>query len=682
MSVQIGSAYGKVIIDSSGVRSGVDGATKSLSQFEKDTKTLTKGIATAFGFVSAEIVAMKKVFEFGREGAQVDQMERSFDTLLETMGLAPDLLEQLQAASKETISDYKLMSSTAILLAGTQGELATALAESTPRLLEMAKAAQKLNPDLGDTTFLYDSLARGIKRASPLILDNLGIIVKLEDAYGKYADSLGKSADQLTVEEQKIALLNEVLEQGDVLIQQAGGSVDSATDSFDRMTTAVTNATDAFKKWAADGLAPAADGITWLLTYQAKVDKALAEANKKLIYSTESYEDYARALIKNAALTRNIDDATLRAAENRIVEGRNVSALAKDYGGLSQEMWAYLRRAKDLESYVDGPLRSALAASERAVEGQTVAVQHAGKAANATREDMAKYSLELGRNAAAAREAEAAQKEMDQAMGDLKTMVGGELGEEFSNFSTTQDELAEKIETLKGKIEALEGKKYLTAAQKEELEEMRGELGELNTAYDENATAHEERTKRIMFDLLMERAAMDGLTSDELKLLSSVAEKWGLIDEDTKTAIGGIDEALNGLANGEPLALAEAKINGLWETVSKLEGDHEITFSTSISGPMPVIPGNGGLGVTNVMMASGGSFVVPPGFPDDSYIMGLTSGEQVDVTPAGGGGNGGGGVTNYITQTLNMSFGAGAGNNLRRDASRAAAITKALIWSD
>ena len=73
----------------------------------------------------------------------------------------------------------KLMSATSTLLAGTSGDLATALGNATPQLLEIAKAANKLNPSLGDTAFLYESIATGVKRASPMILDNLGLTIKI-----------------------------------------------------------------------------------------------------------------------------------------------------------------------------------------------------------------------------------------------------------------------------------------------------------------------------------------------------------------------------------------------------------------------------------------------------------------------------------------------------------------------
>jgi tape measure domain-containing protein len=49
--------------------------------------------------------------------------------------------------------------------------------------------------------------------------------------------------------------------------------------------------------------------------------------------------------------------------------------------------------------------------------------------------------------------------------------------------------------------------------------------------------------------------------------------------------------------------------------------------------PKPKLPSGGGV----AMMAEGGSFTVPPGYPNDSFFMGLTSGERVSVAPAGGG---------------------------------------------
>lgn len=50
-----------------------------------------------------------------------------------------------------------------------------------------------------------------------------------------------------------------------------------------------------------------------------------------------------------------------------------------------------------------------------------------------------------------------------------------------------------------------------------------------------------------------------------------------------------------------------------------------------------VVPGSGDMfaSVMQKGMATGGEFFVPPGYPNDSFIMGLSSGERVQVTPSG-----------------------------------------------
>ena len=138
---------------------------KTLENFKKRTEKSAKpfkDLASGIGnigiqaaMVAAPLVAMgiaaKKAFEFGQRGAEVAQTSESFDLLIEKVGATPNLLEELRAASRGTISDMSLMSSTATLLAGASGDLGTALANSTPKLMEIAKAANKLNPSLGDT---------------------------------------------------------------------------------------------------------------------------------------------------------------------------------------------------------------------------------------------------------------------------------------------------------------------------------------------------------------------------------------------------------------------------------------------------------------------------------------------------------------------------------------------------
>jgi len=253
---------------------------KSLDKAEKSGASLSSmfgKMAVAAGIATGAFLAIKKVMAFGREGALISQTGESFGFLIEKIGAAPDLLDQLSSAARGTISEMDLMSSTATLLAGAGDQLAVKLADATPRLLEIAKAANKLNPALGDTAFLYQSIATGVKRAQPLILDNLGITIKVGDANEKFAKSIGKTVEELTAEEKAMAILQGTLEAGGNLIDQVGGSTDSATDSYDRLGVAFAVSTDAAKVWLNTALVPVVNEMATALEVSNDFRDAIAD---------------------------------------------------------------------------------------------------------------------------------------------------------------------------------------------------------------------------------------------------------------------------------------------------------------------------------------------------------------------------------------------------------------------
>ena len=59
-------------------------------------------------------------------------------------------------------------------------------------LTELAEAARTVSIALGrDVTDSFNRLVRGVTKAEPELLDELGIILRLEEATTKYAASLG-----------------------------------------------------------------------------------------------------------------------------------------------------------------------------------------------------------------------------------------------------------------------------------------------------------------------------------------------------------------------------------------------------------------------------------------------------------------------------------------------------------
>ena len=235
------------------------GGTKS---FLNDLNSLKTSAVAAAGTIAAVGIAAKKAFDLGAEGAVVQQTARSFEYLIEKTNASQDTLQRLREASGITVDDLTLMSSTETLVAGTTDQVAQALINAAPELMSYAKAANKLNPELGTTDYMFRSIAEGVKKGQPEILDNLGLAIKLQPAYESYASSLGKTVDQLTAEEKILAVLNDTQRAGAILIEQVGGNTESVTDSFEAMKAASKNLADMMRQQFTPAASEAAKALT------------------------------------------------------------------------------------------------------------------------------------------------------------------------------------------------------------------------------------------------------------------------------------------------------------------------------------------------------------------------------------------------------------------------------------
>lgn len=312
---------------SAGMDSLADSEKKVGEEAEKATNPMTELKSTIDLVVGAARVAgraIKAAFDFAREGAAIRQTRSSFIGLLDSLDVAPDLLGKITDGFGDTVTEMEAMNSTSLLLAGTTGEFGRALAEATPQLADIAKAAQKLNPSLGTTTFLYDSLARGIKRSSPLILDNLGLIIKIGRANEVLAEQLGKSVSELTAEEEKMALLNETMRAGQILIDQVGGSTESATDAFDQFTTTIENLIDVLKEQATrdDGVI---DGLNEVATATSNATQLYLLLKEALEENNITQEEYSQLLIEGASATDGLTFVT-EALEQIMLERQTTQA--------------------------------------------------------------------------------------------------------------------------------------------------------------------------------------------------------------------------------------------------------------------------------------------------------------------------------------------------------------------
>lgn len=254
-----------------------DKFSQTFSKFDRGVETSARGLDKLGGVLSSGGVGMlfgatagvagvaaigKMVWSLGELGAQSLTTKASFESLMRSVGQSPGLLDQLKSAAGGTISEMQLMQQANTALAGSTGALSTEMAGALPKLLEAGRAAAMLNPSLGDANFMFQSLVTGIKRGSPMLIDNTGITLKLGEATEAYAESVGKSVDDLTSQERSIAILRATLAGADTLIQQAGGSLNSMTSDLQSSKVATEELKTALGELFAPAVAAAARNMT------------------------------------------------------------------------------------------------------------------------------------------------------------------------------------------------------------------------------------------------------------------------------------------------------------------------------------------------------------------------------------------------------------------------------------
>lgn len=168
-------------------------------------------------------IIIKKAVDLGVMGAQFEQTRQAFDNLVMAMGAnSSEVIADMKRLSANTIGELELMqkAGTAMMLGIDPSRIA--------ELMEIARATAKITGQ--EVSDAFGDIALAVARQSKMILDNLGIIVTLEEAYKSYADTLGKSAKDLTEAEKKQAFLNATIEKGQELVERIGMKQTSAAE--------------------------------------------------------------------------------------------------------------------------------------------------------------------------------------------------------------------------------------------------------------------------------------------------------------------------------------------------------------------------------------------------------------------------------------------------------------------
>ncbi len=207
-------------------------------------------------FSFAMSLGVRQLSQFGKQAAQVESLTTAFTSLTGGSTNASIALDRLQEATNNTMSQMELFKQA-------NNAMVLGVSRNSQEMAELFDMAQRLGRALGrDTASSVESLVTGIGRQSRLMLDNIGIIVKAEQAYKTYALQLGKSEKSLTNQERRQAFLNATLVSARMKLKSLGKETLTAQDSYDQLGTSISDLGVEIGKLVNDSIIPAMKATT------------------------------------------------------------------------------------------------------------------------------------------------------------------------------------------------------------------------------------------------------------------------------------------------------------------------------------------------------------------------------------------------------------------------------------
>jgi hypothetical protein len=400
--------------------------------------------------------------------------------------------------------------------------------------------------------------------------------------------------------------------------------------------------------------------------------------------------------VLDAAMDRSSAKMNLQKASAEIIANEMATLKAVMAGAIGKEMTQYGNKQDDLAEKakkIKNELDKLGASQGRAVTTTkqqglsanelTLAQLQLAKAQAELDVQNSKVILSSGETAnVQARVAEARDK-LD-AINAKETRSTRELTAAQANLAAAQTELANQTDPMKqaelavqvdklrekvgGASNAVQG--YVDNSKK--IGELRGQYADINAEIQANAKEHEDATRRIVFSMLEQRASVDGLTSDELNLLTTVAEQWGLVDKGTAQTMQQFDSLMKDFDSKKKsisdvateadnlaakllnipsridvlIAITQEGNTAVGGRAGKVGGEVGDDGAPSKTKPTPApkkskTPYAGG---GHEAFTTGADFIVPQGYGNDTFPMRVSSGERVIVqtsvqqAQAGGGG--------------------------------------------
>lgn len=220
---------------------------QATEQASEGWATLVTGVNQAIGVLQTVVQVGKAVYDFTKQGAQLEFMAGKFERLALAAGTTSDvLLNDLRKATQGARSDMELMASAGDLMA-------LGLVKTSDEVVRLTTVAGALNMDM-------NQLVLTLANQTTMRFDQLGVSVDGFKEKVKALEDAGLSANE--------AFTEAFLQQAEEQVSKLGSAADSSVGSFMRLEAAWNNFIDSIKTGSAM-IAPLIDKIAFGLNSAA-----------------------------------------------------------------------------------------------------------------------------------------------------------------------------------------------------------------------------------------------------------------------------------------------------------------------------------------------------------------------------------------------------------------------------
>tara|TARA_Y100000004_G_scaffold4696_1_gene5627 strand:+ start:1218 stop:5357 length:4140 start_codon:yes stop_codon:yes gene_type:complete len=227
-----------------GMKGAANMSSGASKNFSKLSQGITGGLVPAYATLAANLFALDAVFRFLKDSADFRVLREGQLAFAASTGVAyTSLARDIQAATNGMINFRD---------AAQAGAIGRAAGLSASQLKELSGAARTVSIALGrDVTDSFNRLVRGVTKAEPELLDELGIILRLDEATTKYAASLGLNKNQLSIYQKSQAVVNEVLGQAETKFGKINQIMAIQDNSITQLGVAFEEAIDKMRPFIA-----------------------------------------------------------------------------------------------------------------------------------------------------------------------------------------------------------------------------------------------------------------------------------------------------------------------------------------------------------------------------------------------------------------------------------------------